>query len=390
MPNIIKPVIVFVVVAVIALSAYFFWPKDTTKEKTQGANFVAVRMGDLEESVTAQGKLEPKEYVDVGVQVSGQLKKINVEIGDQVKKGDLIAEIDPAVYEAKVAADEAQIKSLKAQIAEQEAQVAFTAKVMERNRRLIKSKAISQEALEDSQTNLKVAQARVSSLEAQLEQANSSLEGDKANLSYTKIYAPMDGTVVSQSAREGQTLNANQTAPIVVQVANLDIMTVRTQVAEADVGRVAMGMDVYFTTLGNQDRKWRGKVQQVLPTPETINDVVLYNALVDVENPDHQLMTGMSTQVFFLVGNAKNVPIIPARALGKRLNDQDTPEGNAYQVKVQKGNDIENRVVLVGLLTRSDAEVKSGLSVDERVLVNDMVEKSTGSRRNMPPMGPRL
>lgn len=390
MSNIMRPVIVFVVVAAIALSAYFFWPKDAAKEKAQGANFVAVRMGDMEESVTAQGKLEPKEYVDVGVQVSGQLKKINVEIGDQVKKGDLIAEIDPAVYEAKVAADEAQIKALKAQISEQEAQVSFAAKVMERNRRLIKSKAISQEALEDSQTNLKVAEARVSSLEAQLEQAVSSLEGDKANLSYTKIYAPMDGTVVSQSAREGQTLNANQTAPIVVQVANLDIMTVRTQVAEADVGRVAMGMEVYFTTLGNQDRKWRGKVQQVLPTPETINDVVLYNALVDVENPDHQLMTGMSTQVFFLVGSAKNVPVIPARALGKRLNDQDTPEGNAYQVKVQKGDGAENRVVLVGLLTRSDAEVKSGLSVGENVLVNDMVEKPAAGGRRMPAMGPRL
>ncbi|HBG32027.1 MAG TPA: efflux RND transporter periplasmic adaptor subunit, partial [Gammaproteobacteria bacterium] len=131
---------------------------------------------------------------------------------------------------------------------------------------------------------LRVAEARAASLKAQIEEARSTLAGDEANLGYTKIYAPMDGTVASQTAREGQTLNANQTAPVILQIADLGTMTVRAQVAEADVPRVQPGMDVSFTTLGSLNRRWQAVVRQILPTPEVINDVVLYNVLADVDN----------------------------------------------------------------------------------------------------------
>jgi macrolide-specific efflux system membrane fusion protein len=192
----------------------------------------------------------------------------------------------------------------------------------------------------------------------------------------------MDGTVVSQAVREGQTLNANQTAPVVVQVANLDVMTVRTQVAEADVTRLTPDMEVYFTTLGAQNRKWHGKVRQILPSPETINDVVLYNALVDVDNKDRSLMTGMSTQVFFVVGNAKAALVIPVRALGKPAASEDgKAEGSSYQVRVDNNGTPEERVVQVGLMTRTLAEIKSGLNEGDKILVPETAEKPAGSRQ---------
>jgi macrolide-specific efflux system membrane fusion protein len=319
------PVAIFVGLAVLGLGTILYFQKPVSGRGDTALRAVPVQRADIEETVTAQGKLEPKEYVDVGVQVSGQLKKIHVEIGDSIKTGALIAEIDPAVYEARVAADEAQLKSLRAQLAEQKATADFAEKTLERNRRLIKEKAISQEALDDTQTAAKVAQAKVASIHAQIEQASSALEGDKANLSYTKIYAPMDGTVVSQAVREGR---------------------------------------------------------QILPSPETINDVVLYNALVDVDNKDRSLMTGMSTQVFFVVGNAKAALVIPVRALGKPAASEDgKAEGSSYQVRVDNNGTPEERVVQVGLMTRTLAEIKSGLNEGDKILVPETAEKPAGSRQ---------
>jgi macrolide-specific efflux system membrane fusion protein len=382
--------VVFAALAVIAGSLLFWQQHSGSQNAKQRMHAVTVQRGNVEETVTAQGKLQPKEYVDVGVQVSGQLKKIYVAIGDDVTKGTLLADIDPTVYESKVAADEAQLKSLKAQLAEQTATTVFARQQYERNLRLIKSKAVSQELLEDTHAAFKAAEAKIQSLEAQVEQQTSALEGDKANLSYTKIYAPMDGTVVSQTAREGQTLNANQTAPIVLQIANLDIMTVLAQVAEADVMRLKPGMDVTFTTLGSQERRWHGTVRQILPTPEIVNDVVLFEALIDVENKDHELMTSMTAQVFFMVGKEENVLVVPVKALGKPLPDQDSDKGQAYQVKVRNANnDTEDRVIFIGLMTREVAEVREGLNEGDKVVVQVSDAKPAGQRPQQRGGGPR-
>lgn len=360
------------------------------KEGAQAqVQFVAVEKGDIEEVVTAQGKLEPKEFVDVGVQVSGQLQKIHVAIGDVVTQGQLLAEIDPRVYQSRVEADRAGLKTLGAQLAEQQATLTFAQQQHARNQRLIAANAISQEALEDTASGLKVAQAKLASLKAQAEQAQSALEGDTANLSYTKIYAPMAGTVVLQPVREGQTLNASQSAPVVLQLADLDIMTVRAQVAEADVMRLTEGMACYFTTLGATQRKWGATVRQILPSPETINDVVLYNVLVDVDNTDRQLMTGMSTQMFFVMGSAKDVTVVPANALGKRLPKEDGDAGQAYQVRVQAGGGVEEKTVHVGLMSRTLAEIRSGLAVGDSIAIP--VRKSDAPRGGGgAPRGPTL
>lgn len=382
------------IIAIIILLPLLIWaglrllPGDAGRTGEAAPITATVVMGDLESVVTAQGKLEPKNYVDVGAQVSGMIRKLHADIGDVVNEGDLIAEIDPDIYEAQVRGDEARLKTLQAQKAEQEALVEQAQQKFERNENLIKDRAISREILEDSKTALNVARARLLSLEAQIEQAQSSLEGNIANLNYTRIFAPMNGTVVSHSVKEGQTINANQTAPVIVQIADLDTMTVRAQVAEADVMKLSPDMAMYFTTLGSQNRKWQGRIRQILPTPETLNDVVLYNVLVDVDNKDRQLMSGMTTQMFFVLDHVENAPLIPISALQKRVPDADTDTARAYQIRVMRprGGD-EMRTVLIRMTDRTRAAVESGLNEGESVIIQSPTPSTNtqgGGRMRMP------
>lgn len=380
------------IVAVLVIGGgWFAWQHMVTAQAGQANPAITtVRTGTIEEVITAQGKLEPKEYVDVGAQVSGQLSKIHVEIGDTVNAGDLIAEIDPEAYVARVQGAEARLRTQQAQRAQQEAQVEKARQQFDRTQRLVQSRAVSQEVFENAQTDLKIAQAQLMAIDAQIEETRSTLDGDRVNLGYTRIYAPMDGTVVLQETREGQTLNASQSAPTIVQLANLDTMTVRAQVAEADVMRLHPGMDVYFTTLGAQDRRWQGSIRQILPSPEIINDVVLYNVLVDVDNRDRQLMTGMSTQMFFVYGRAENVPVIPVTALGRRLTEQDSEHGQAYEIRVTgDGRNEERRIIHIGLMDRTIAEIRAGLQPGDQVLLPQLSATQQTPSRGMRG-GPRL
>jgi macrolide-specific efflux system membrane fusion protein len=285
--------------------------------------------GDLEDSVTATGILQPRDYVDVGTQVSGQVKKLHIEIGSTVKSGQLLAEIEPTVYTSKVDADRAQLRTQEAQLADKQAQLALAEQQFKRQQNLQKENATTQDAVDTAAAALRSAKAQIDVLKAQADQTRSSLRGNEANLSYTKIYAPMSGTVVSQAAKQGQTLNANQQAPIVLRIADLSTMTVQSQVSEADVSKLKVGMDVYFTTLGSQSKRWYGTLRQIEPTPVTVNNVVLYNALFDVENPDRALMTQMTAQVFFVTAHAKDAVLVPITAL--RPAGRRDGAGNAGQ-----------------------------------------------------------
>ena len=373
-------------VAAIGGGAYWYQQRAASEAAAPGPeSVVRIEQGTVEEVVTAQGKLEPREYVDVGAQVSGQLKHIHVEIGDVVRKGQLLAEIDPRVYEARVQANEARLRTLRAQLAEQQAQIRLAERIYARNKRLIAEQAVSQEALEDSETNWRVAQARADSLRAQIEEAESTLDGDRTNLTFTKIFAPMDGTVVLQSAQEGQTLNAVQQAPVIVQLANLDRMTVRAQVAEADVMRITPRQAAYFTTLGAMEERWQGEVRQVLPSPEVINEVVLYNALLDVDNRDRRLMTGMSVQVFFVLGRAEDMPLVPLAALGERVPDADTAGGEAHRVQVKTATGSDARIVQVGIRNRRVGAVLAGLKAGDEVLLPSATPAATAGMPKFPP-----
>lgn len=364
-----KRVILLIVTLALIGGGYGYYRHKNEKKNEQQISYGEVTKGNLEDVVTAQGKLEPKTYVDVGAQVTGQLKVLAVELGQVVKKGDLIAEIDPQIYLTQVNADEARLKTLKAQRAEQQANLSLANLILNRNKKLIKDKAVSQQVFEESQTSVNVAKAKLASLDAQIEESSSTLEGNKAKLNFTQIYAPMDGTVTVQTARQGETLNANQTTPTIVQLADLDIMTVRAQVAEADITKIKEQMPVYFTTLGAKNRRWEAKVRQILPTPEVINDVVLYNVLVDVHNEDRQLMSNMSTQMFFVLGNAKDVVLVPVAALGKRVETADNESGEAYEIRVGTGKNIKEKTIHIGMMTRNQAEVRDGLQPGDKVVL---------------------
>ena len=271
--------------------------------------------GDLEDAITATGTLQPRDFVDVGTQVSGQLKVLRVAIGDRVKAGDLLAEIDPTVFQSRVDADQAQLRNQQAQLADKQSQLALAELQQARQRGLMAENATTAEALQSAEAAVRSLNAQIASIRAQMQQTESSLHGDEANLSYTKIYAPMPGTIASLPAKQGQTLNANQQAPTILRVADLSIMTVQAQVSEADVPKLTLGMEVYFTTLGGDGRRWYGKLRQINPTPTIVNNVVLYDALFDVSNSTGELMTQMTAQVFFIAASAKDAVIVPITAL---------------------------------------------------------------------------
>ena len=276
---------------------------------------VTAQRGDIEDVVTAVGNLTPITTVDVGAQVSGQLENFSVQIGSEVKKGDLLAEIDSSVMSAKVDADKAQLQNFQSQLAEKQSQLALAQLQADRQQRLMRDNATSQDALDTATAAVKVGDAQVKSVQAQINQSESQLKADSALLSYSKIYAPMTGTITAMPVKQGQTLNANQTTPTVLTVSDLTTMTVSTQVSEADVPKLRLGMEAYFTTLGNAARRFRGTLRQILPTPTVTNNVVLYTALFDVANPDRQLMTQMTAQVFFVRAAARDVVTVPVSAL---------------------------------------------------------------------------
>lgn len=324
-----------------------------------------VALGSVENTVSAVGVLQPLNYVDVGTQVSGQLKKILVDNGAKVKEGQLIAQIDPTVFEARVAASEAQLLNYRAQITDKQVQLDLARLQFERQRRLMTDRATSQEAFEIADAQRKSLGAQIAVLEAQVKQTESTLKADRANLSYTNIYAPMAGTVVDIIARQGGMLNANQQAPIVLRIADLDTMTVKSQVSEADVPKLAVDMPVYFTTLGQPDRRRAGKLRQILPTPEVVNNVVLYSALFDVENPTHDLLPQMSAQVFFVVGQVRDVPVVPMSAIKPVPRMQ-----GRYVARVVEVDGPAERQIEIGVTDRILGEVKSGLAVGDEIAID--------------------
>lgn len=366
-----------------------------------------VTRGDIENLVTATGTLQPQDYVDVGAQVSGQLEKLHVDVGSEVKAGDLLAEIDATVYAAKVDATRAQLANQKAQLLDREAQLSLAEINYKRQKNLLSEDATTTESVEIAEASLKSARAQLNSLQAQIKQIDSTLRVEAANLDYAKIYAPIDGTVVSITSRQGQTLNTNQTAPTVMRIADLSTMTVQTQVSEADIGKLRKEMPVYFTTLGSQGRRWYSKLDRIQPTPEVLNNVILYNALFEVPNESRVLMTQMSTQVFFIESQAKDVLLVPMSAItfapprGVRPQGE-RPEGSANRqpptdeqraewkqrrenmnansdgaasgarpalVKVMSENGkIEERNVMVGVTNRVQAEITEGLKEGEMVV----------------------
>lgn len=375
----------------VAAGLTLFWVLRNDAQANANLRTAPVILGNIEDSITALGTLQPRDYVDVGTQVSGQLLKLHVELGDQVEPGQLLAEIDPTLFEAKVNATRAQLTSQRAQLKQQQAQNRLARLQLQRQRALYAEKATSEEALQSAEAQVEITAAQMEAQQAQIAQTEASLKEELANLEYTKIYAPMGGTVVSQSAKQGQTLNANQSAPVIVQIADLSRMTVKTQVSEADIGKLKVGMPVYFTTLG-RDKRFEASLRQILPTPEVINNVVLYNAEFDVDNPNGELMTQMSAQVFFVNAQANNVLVLPV-AVAQGQRPQRGANGPTHRVQVLENGKPVEREVRFGLRDRVHVQVREGLQQGDQVVLPLAVASgapapSGGQRR--PGGGPRI
>lgn len=380
---------------------------------------VAVQRADVEDLVTATGTLQPRDYVDVGAQVSGQLKRFHVEVGSEVKAGDLLAEIDATVLQSKVDATRAQLRNLRAQLTDRESSLTLAEIQHRRQQNLIAEEATATESLQQAEATLRSVRAQIEALKAQIDQVESNLRADEANLQYTRIEAPIAGTVVSISARQGQALNATQQAPVILRVADLSTMTVQTQVSEADVGRLRLGMDAYFTTLGNPGQRWTGSLRKIEPTPTVTNNVVLYNALFDVPNPDRRLMTQMTAQVFFVVARAADALSVPMGALSNlagaglrapgaatarsgagngaaatermrrppvegneragRPRDAAGPRSATVRVLAGDGS-IEERQVQVGVTSRIAAQIVDGLQEGEQVVAGLRLASAGGQQ----------
>ena len=387
------------VLAAAVLLAWLFWPR----QPAQVYVTAKVGRGNLEDTVLATGIIKAYKQVSVGAQVSGQIKKLHVALGQSVKAGDLVAEIDPRTQQNTLLDAEAQLAAYQAQLAGKTATLAKARQDFVRQETMLKDEATSREAFDAARASLDSASADVGQLKAQIEQARIKVSTARLNLGYTTIVAPFDGVVVSMPVDEGQTVNAAQTTPTLIKLAQLDTMTVKAEISEGDVPRIKPGLPVYFTILGAPDTRYRTTLRSIDPGPVALSDdtsttgnssssgssagstAIYYYGLMDVDNPHRQLRIDMTAQVSIVLAEAKNVLTIPSTALGERQ-----PSGD-YTVRVLNADgQAETRTVRVGLNNNVRAEVKSGLKEGERVIVGEQdagapPSQSGGRRRS--PMG---
>ena len=331
------------------------------------AEFLTARVlrGSIDNTVFSAGTLQPYAYVDVGAQTSGQLKSLHVQVGDRVTRGQLLAEIDPLLSSSKVTQATATLTNLQAQWEGKKAQFELTRLQKSRSESLMRQGVQAASDTEIVEATYRLAHAALRSLDAQISQARAELETAQANLAYTRITAPMDGEVVSITALAGQTLNASQQAPTIMRIAQLDTMTVWALVPEADVSQLTAGQEAYFTILGQAERRWQGRLRQVLPSPQITGNVVFYNALFDVPNPQRELKVQMTAQVFFVLARADDALSVPLSALAQ---NQSGPAGSPSVRVLDKRGLVETRKVKVGITNAVSAQILSGLKEGDIVI----------------------
>lgn len=362
-----KIIVAVVCLLTIAVTAWYFF-----KPQQQQPQYITseVTRGDIEDSVLATGVLEATKMVSVGAQVSGQVKKMYVKLGDPVKQGQLIAQIDSIRQENDLKTAEASIKNQQAQLAVKQANLAKVQSEYQRQQAMYTQDATSRTELESALASYKTAQAEILAINAQIEQSRLTLATAKEDLGYTQIIAPMDGTIVAIVTEEGQTVNANQSAPTIVKLAKLDTMTIKAEISEADVMKVEQGQIVYFTTLGNSDKKHYAKLRQVEPAPDSINTetsntssssstAIYYNALFDVPNEDGKLRIDMTAQVYIILNEAKNVLTIPAAAIQSSNRSQAKRSDTAQEQTAKSSTDQ----------TQTDRSKRLELSAEEKSLI---------------------
>ncbi|CAI2403387.1 macrolide efflux RND transporter periplasmic adaptor subunit EtsA [Serratia proteamaculans] len=339
------------------------------------------RLGDIENAVLATGKLDAIERVNVGAQVSGQVKSLKVKLGDRVTKGQPIADIDDLPQRNDLRNAEAALNVAKADLQAKQALLKQAESRFKRQKRMLSDEAGSREDFEAAEATLATTRAELIALNARIVQAQIEVDKKKVDLSYTRILAPMDGIVIAVITQQGQTVNANQSAPTIVKLARLDVMTIKAQISEADITRVSQGQKAYFTIFSEPDKRYDATLRTVELAPESVmkddsissgssssgsgtsNASVYYNALLDVPNPDNRLRIAMTAQVSLLLGEAKNALLVPIQAVHKTADKKQ-------QVQVLTAdNRLEIREVKTGITNNVDIQILSGLKVGENVVL---------------------
>ena len=346
----------------------------TKKDRPQFITDV-VKRGNIESVVLTNGVLYPSKLVSVGSQVSGLIDKIDVKLGDELKQGELIAQIDNLTQQNALKEAEALLKSNNAQFKAKQAQIKVAKSEFERKTKMLVDGATSQSEYDTAESTLAIYRAELDQLNAEKERSIISVDNAKLDLGYTTIESPIDGTVIYVSVEEGQTVNNNQGTPSIIELAQLDVMTIKAQVSEADIINVVPGNDVYFTILGATTKKFHGVLRAIEPGPTLLNgddsdlmigddEAIYYNALFDVDNPDNILRFGMTAQVSIIQESAKDTLLVPSQILVQKPGPN-----SSYQVPVAKGEHIEYRDVEVGINNKIYAQILSGLKDGEEIVI---------------------
>lgn len=386
------------VVAVVATGVVAATRFPGRSSKAQSYITAPVTVSDLREEVLASGTLKPARLTAVGAQVSGRITALNVRVGDSVKAGDVIAQIDPVTRQNDLRSSEASLKNYRAQKVEKEAALALAEANLARQQATLVQRATSRSDFDSAESTARQTRAQIAALEALIVGAEASVETARVNLEYTRITAPIDGTVLATVVQEGQTVNAVQSAPTIVVLGQLETMTVRAEISEADIVKVRPGQSLYFTILGDQDHRYESRLEQIEPAPESIKSdasfsstttsssssssssststAIYYIGVFNVANRDLSLRTYMTAEVHIVTGEARRVKVIPALAVMRKSDGRSTVR------TLSASGEVGEREVKTGLNDRTTVEIKSGLDEGERVVTGEANEQTAS--RGMP------
>ena len=370
---------VFKWVAALVILAGLGWYGYQKMQPKNEATFITeeVKRGKIAQTVSATGEIAATNLVDVGAQVSGQIKKMHVKIGDVVKEGDLIAEIDNVTQVNEVNTRKAQLQTYQAQLESAQVALKIAQRKYSRYKSLASADAVSKEEFEATEDSLATNRAKIKELQSSIRQTQIAINTAEKDLGYTRITAPSAGTVVSLVVEQGQTINSSQTSPTVVQIADLTSMTNKMQIAEGDATKVKAGQTVNFTILSEPDTPISAKLDSIDPglttmsqgsyskSTDTTSNAIYYYARATVPNPDGKLAIGMTTQNTVEIASADNVLMVPTVAI-------KTKDGKKFVRVLEANNQAVDREIQTGLKDSMNTEVKSGLNEGDKVVMSEM------------------
>lgn len=373
-----------VLLMAIACGGLFFYKTNDKK-----VEFVTAKLnhGKISQTVTASGVINPLSTVIVGTQVSGTIKEIYVDYNSEVKQDQLLALIDPDIFEAIVAQRQAALEIAQAQVNVQENDIIYYKKHLDRISKLKNASYSTEKEMEEAERNYNNALAQLKLQQAQVKQAQAALDSAQTELRYTKITSPVDGIVISKSVEVGQTVAASFSTPELFSVAeDLTKMEIEASVVEADIAKVAVGQNVNFNVDSFPDKTFSGVVKQVRNQAVTTSNVVTYSVIIGIDNSDLLLKPGMTANVEIITAHKENALIVPNAALRFYLD-----ENQRYKEKgvwVLKNGTPERITIKEGISDDNNTEILSDeLKVGEEIIVS----KKTGDKnaKNMPLRMPR-